>query len=490
MNLLKDKQLSFQDSQLKVSEDTTIILGGGLAGLSAGFALAGAGMPVSVLESDNTVGGLSKTIIQNDFRFDLGGHRFFTKDARIDTFVRELLGRDVLTVPRKSKIYMNGKFFDYPMKPSNAVSGLGITTTMRAVTDYGLEKVKNIVNPSEHISLEDWVVSNFGRTMFNLYFKEYSEKVWGIPCDRVSEEWVSQRIKGLSLWVAIKNAFFRFSGRDVNTLVDTFIYPPFGIGQIADKLKAKIEVKNTIYTDTRVTEIHHENSVITGITARNCGKLYQVRGSEFVSTIPLTKFVHLLKPAVPEEIRDAASRLRYRDLVVVAIMLNLERVTDLTWMYVPGKDMPLGRIHEPKNWSSQMAPEGKTHIVSEYFCFEGDKIWNSTDKELRTTTVGQLEKLGLVRKNEVIGSAVVRVPKAYPVFEVGYTEHYGKIVRYLDNFKNLHFSGRSGLFRYYNMDHAIESGLDAAGDILKKLSEAGETDRCCSAESLIPTPVN
>jgi protoporphyrinogen oxidase len=490
MNLLKDKQLSFLDSHPKASKDTTIILGGGLAGLSAGFALAGAGMPVSVLESDNTVGGLSKTIIQDDFRFDLGGHRFFTKDARIDSFVRELLGGDFLTVPRKSKIYMHGKFFDYPLKPSNAVFGLGVATTLKALSDYALEKVKNIVTPPRHVSLEDWVVSNFGRTMFNLYFKEYSEKVWGIPCNRVSEEWVSQRIKGLSLWVAIKNAFSRVNGREVNTLVDRFIYPPFGIGQIADRLKEKIEENNTVYTDTKVTEIYHENSVITGITARNCGKLYQARGSEFVSTIPLTKFVQLLKPSVPQEIRDAASQLRYRDLVVVAIMLNRERVTDLTWMYVPGKDMPLGRIHEPKNWSSQMAPEGKTHILSEYFCFEGDKIWNSTDEELRATTVKQLEKLGLVRKDEVIDSCVVRVPKAYPVFEVGYTEHYGKIVRYLENFKNLHFSGRSGLFRYFNMDHAIESGLDAAGDILKKLSEVGETDRCYSAKSLIPTPVN
>jgi protoporphyrinogen oxidase len=478
------KKLPFQQ------KDATIILGGGLAGLSAGFTLAGAGIPVSVLESDNTVGGLSKTIIQNDFRFDLGGHRFFTKDARIDSFVRELLGGDFLTVPRKSKIYMHGKFFDYPLKPSNAVFGLGVATTLKALSDYGLEKIKNIVTPPRNVSLEDWVVSNFGRTMFNLYFKEYSEKVWGIPCNRVSEEWVSQRIKGLSLWVAIKNAFFRFNGREVDTLVDRFIYPPIGIGQISDRLKEKIEENNTVYTDTRVTEIHHENSVITGITASNCGKLYHARGREFLSTIPLTKCVQLLKPSVPEEIRDASSRLRYRDLVVVAIMLNRERVTDLTWMYVPEKEIILGRIHEPKNWSSQMAPEGKTHIVSEYFCFEGDKIWNSTDRELRTTTIEQLEKLGLVRKNEVIGSAVVRVPKAYPVFEVGYSEHYRKIVRYLENFKNLHVSGRSGLFRYFNMDHAIESGLDAAGDILKKLSEAGETDRPYSAKRLIPTPVN
>ncbi|TNF56389.1 FAD-dependent oxidoreductase [bacterium] len=478
------KNLPFQQ------KDATIILGGGLAGLSAGFVLARAGMPVSVLERDNTVGGLSKTILQNDFRFDLGGHRFFTKDARIDTFVRELLSGDFLTVLRKSKIYMHGKFFDYPLKPSNAVFGLGVAKTLKALSDYGYEKVKNIVTPPHHVSLEDWVVSNFGRTMFNLYFKEYSEKVWGIPCNRVSEEWVSQRIKGLSLWVAIKNAFSRVNGREVDTLVDRFIYPPFGIGQISDRLKDKIEENNTVYTDTGVTKIYHENSVITGITASNCRKLYHIQGREFLSTIPLTKLVHLLKPAVPEEIRDAASLLRYRDLVVVAIMLNQERVTDLTWMYVPEKDIPLGRIHEPKNWSPQMAPEGKTHIVSEYFCFQGDKIWNSTDEELRTTTVGHLEKLGLVRKNEVIGSSVIRVPKAYPVFEVGYTEHYRKIVRYLENFKNLHISGRSGLFRYFNMDHAIESGLDAAGDILKKQSEAGGTDRYCSAKQLIPTPVN
>jgi protoporphyrinogen oxidase len=468
MGSFRNNPLNFSIPCPLSSKDATVILGGGLAGLSTGFVLAKADMPVIVFEGEHSVGGLSRTIIQNDFRFDLGGHRFITKSARIERFVKDLLDRDFLTVSRRSKIYMRSRFFDYPLKPYNAVFGLGILTTLKAISDYGFEKMKNLVIPRVNVSLEDWVVSNFGRTMFNLYFKEYSEKVWGLECDKISKEWVSRRISGLSLWVAIKNAFFRFSGREVETLSDRFIYPPLGIGQVSERLKNGIEEKNSIFTGTKVMQVHHEGCFIKGVTARNCGKLYNTEGREFVSSIPLPKLVQILTPSAPEEILDAASHLQYRDLVVVVIMLNRERVTDLTWMYLPEQKMTLSRIHEPKNWSAKMAPEGKTHIVSEYFCFRGDEIWESSDEELRNTTVSQLERLGFINGKEVIDSCVVRVPKAYPIFEIGYKKHYEKILGYLSTFKNLHICGRGGMFRYYNMDHAVESGIEAAEDIMKK----------------------
>ena len=281
-------------------------------------------------------------------------------------------------------------------------------------------------------------------------------------------EWVAQRIKGLSLWAAIKNAFFKFSGRDIDTLSDKFIYPSTGIGQISDMLSERIEDENSVLTNTRVMHVNHEDFHIKNVLARNCEHLYDIGGSEFVSSIPLTNLVRMLRPAVPEEILDAASRLRYRDLVIVTIMLNRERVTDLTWMYLPEEDIPLGRIHEPKNWSPFMAPEGKTHIVAEFFCFEGDRIWNSTDEELTSVTAEHLERLGFVNKNDVIDSCVVRVPKAYPLFNVGYQKYYNMILDYLKNFKNLHIIGRGGMFRYHNMDHAMESGIEVAEDILSR----------------------
>lgn len=466
--LLNNPQLLFKSLSTDNKQNTTVILGGGLAGLSAGFMLVKAGQPVMVIESEPAVGGLSKTIVSGTFRFDLGGHRFITKNQRIKNFVNDLLVGELLTVNRKSKIYMRNKFFDYPLRPSNALFGLGISTTFRAISDYSKEKIKSFLGAPDTISLEDWVVSNFGRTMFNLYFKEYSEKVWGIECSRISKDWLTQRIKGLSLWVAIKNAFFKFSGQEVDTLADKFIYPATGIGLISDRLKEAIEAKNAVLTDTRAIHINHKDFVVKSVIARNCGQLYDVEGAEFISSIPLTNLVQMFTPSVPVGILEAASHLRYRDLVIVTIMLKRERITDLTWLYLPEKDIPLGRIHEPKNWSPKMAPEGKTHIVSEYYCFEGDKIWDMKDEELIATTVNQLERLGFVSKKDVIGSCVVRVPKAYPLFEIDYTEYYDKILNYLRNFKNLHTVGRGGMFRYYNMDHAIESGISVAERIIKK----------------------
>ena len=449
-------------------DDGIVILGGGLAGLSAGFVLARAGRPVMVFESDPVVGGLSKTVVRDEFRFDLGGHRFITKSRKIEHFVNELLDGEFNAVSRKSKIYMRQKFFDYPLTPSNAVFGLGVSTTLKVLYDYGKEKFRNFFRAPVNVSLEDWVVSNFGRTMFNLYFKEYSEKVWGIECGQISQEWLAQRIKGLSMWTAVKNAFFKFSGKDIDTLADTFIYPRTGIGQISENMKHEIEKQNSVLTDTGITQVKHRDFVIENVTARNCGQVYSVKGREFVSSIPLTRLIQMFMPSAPDDILEAASRLKYRDLIIVVTMLDREKVTDLTWLYFPEQDIPFGRIHEPKNWSPDMAPKGKTHIVSEYFCFEGDRIWNSGDEELCSTTIEHLEKMGFIRRSYVIGSYVVRVPRAYPLFEVGYTEHYDRILEYLGNFSNLHIIGRSGMFRYYNMDHAMESGIDTAESILKK----------------------
>ena len=468
MKVTPNNSSCLSEGLLAEKRNPVIILGAGLAGLSSGYSLARAGKPVTVFESDSSVGGLSRTISHGDFRFDLGGHRFHTKNKNTESFVKNLLAGEYVSVPRKSKIYLQDKFFDYPLKPSNALLGLGIPTTFKAVCDYSKEKIRNLINSPENISLEDWVVSNFGRTMFNIYFKEYSEKIWGIKCDRISEEWVSKRIEGLSLWVAIKNAFFKFSGREINTFVDKFIYPPLGIGQISDRLKEEIENENILMTNTRVAQINHKDFVINNVIAKNCEQVYDAKGSEFVSSIPLTSLINMLNPAPPDDVLDAVSKLRYRDIVVVTVMLNRERVTDLTWMYLPGQDIPLGRLHEPKNWSPRMAPEGKTHIVAEYFCFKDDRIWNSSDEELTEMTVKQLEKLGFIDKKEVIDSCIVKVPKAYPIYEVGYTEYYSRILEYLKNFKNLHIIGRTGMFQYLNMDRAIESGIEIAEDILKK----------------------
>ncbi len=446
-----------------------VVLGGGLAGLSAGYVLSREGGKVLVVEGDSTVGGLSKTYKHNGFMFDLGGHRFITHNRKLERFVNELLKGEFLKVPRTSQIYMFGRYFDYPLKPVNAMFGLGMLTSLQILLDYWKEKVKNALTPPEIISLEDWVVSQFGRKMFDLYFKQYSEKVWGIDCKDISQEWVAERIKGLSLWEAIKNGFTKVSGKSLKTLADEFIYPPYGIGQLSDNFKEGIEeAGSSVMTETRVIKVNHENFNVSSITVESNGKQYDIEGKEFISSIPLTHLAKILQPAAPADVMEAASKLRYRDIVIVTVMLDREKVTDLTWLYFPEKDMPLGRIHEPKNWSPYMAPEGKTHVVAEFFCFKDDKIWSSSDEELTAITVENLEKLGFIKESEVIDSCVVRAAKAYPLMEVGYREPYEKIMQYIENFKNLRPIGRGGLFKYYNMDRAMESGIEVAEEILGK----------------------
>jgi protoporphyrinogen oxidase len=450
------------------SRNDIVILGGGLSGLSAGHALSNAGFSVKVYERDSNVGGLSKTIDKNGFRFDLGGHRFFTRDEQIDAFVRNLMGNELLTVQRSSKIYLRNKFFDYPLKPINAVFGLGIPTTVRILADYVRQTAKRTIRIKEAVSLEDWVVSNFGRTMFSIYFKEYSEKVWGIDCSRISATWVAQRIKGLSLVTALKNAFFKFSGKDLATLTDSFLYPSLGIGQLSDRLRGEIEKRNDVFTDTIVECVNHSDFRVGSISVRNQGEVLTVPADEFISSIPITKLVSMLNPSPPAGIRETAAKLRYRDLVIVVIMVDRDRVTDQTWIYIPEQKIPFGRIHEPTNWSPAMAPPGKSLLVMEFFSFRGDAVWNMQDDKLADLTAENLVGLGFISRREVLDSVVVRVPKAYPLFEVGYRKHVDDLHDYLGRFSNLHIAGRSGMFRYYNMDVAIRSGIETAEKVIQK----------------------
>lgn len=436
------------------------ILGGGVAGLSAGYVLSKAGVKLAVCEGSVAAGGLARTIVQGEFRFDLGGHRFFTKNRKLENFVRQLMGEEFIVAPRKSRIYLRSRYFDYPLKPLNALFSMGMLKAIKIISDYCFERLKNLLTKPAIISLEDWVVSNFGREMFNLYFREYSEKVWGISCDKISEEWVAQRIKGLSLAVAIKSAFFK--SNEIATLTERFLYPQLGIGRISERMQEEIERKNRVFLNTRAERINHSGARINSIVANGI----TLEAEEFISSIPLTSLVKMLHPAPPREVLESAEKLRYRDTIIVVLMLNRDRITDLTWIYFPEHRIPFGRIHEPKNWSIKMAPQGKTALVAEYFCFKGDEIWSRSDEKLAEVTIENLERLGFINRSEVIGSAVVRVEKAYPLLEIGYREHYDRIFDYLSRFKNLHIIGRGGMFRYYNMDHAIKTGIKAAEKVL------------------------
>ena len=446
-----------------------VILGAGPSGLAAGHVLSEAGSNVLVIERQARVGGLAKTIEHDGFRFDLGGHRFITGNKQLENLVREILEGELLVVDRSSKILLDGKFYDYPITVRNALSRLGLRKSVRIVVDYLSEQIRRRFTKTPTISLEDWVVRHFGRSLFELFFKGYSEKVWGVPCDRIAQEWVARRIKGLSLGVAIKAAFSRTGSQRPRTLANQFLYPPLGIGQICDGLKARIDEVGQVMTDTRVIGINHADNRIQSILVKDVGGVQAYAGYEFISSIPLTLVVQLLNPQPPAEILQAAASLRFRDLIVVTVMINRERVTDQTWVYVPDSTIPFGRIHEPKNWSARMAPDGKTHLVVEYFCFKEDAIWTATDTALTERTVRGLAELGIIEPEEVCDSVVMRIPNAYPLFDVDYIEKQKCIVEYLDRFSNLELVGRGGQFEYYNTDHAMESGIAAAEAIIARI---------------------
>ncbi|MBW7996786.1 MAG: NAD(P)-binding protein [Candidatus Glassbacteria bacterium] len=443
-----------------------VILGAGLAGLTAGNLLSGPGADVLVIERERAVGGLSRTMEHNGFRFDLGGHRFITDNQRVDDLVKDILDGDFLEVDRSSKVLLNGKYFDYPWRLLNAFRGLGVRGTSAILFDYSAERLRRLFRKTEIRSFEDVMVHRFGRAMFDIFIKEYSEKVWGIECGLIAKELAEWRIQGLSLWVAARDALYGPGGGNVRTLARKFLFPPLGIGMIAEGLRREIERNNPVLTDTTVVRVDHSTGKIDSVTVRKGNETRLHRAAEFVSSIPLNTLVRLLDPKPPAEILEAAAGLRFRDLLMVTVMIDRPRVTDLTWIYVPGRQIPFGRIHEPTNWSAKMAPEGKTLLVTEHFCFRGDGLWRTADDALVETTVASLEGLGFILRHEVIDSLVLRIPNAYPVFEVSHHENRRKIRDYLETFGNLRVIGRGGTFRYFNMDHAIESGISAAEEII------------------------
>jgi protoporphyrinogen oxidase len=445
-----------------------IVLGAGLAGLAAAHSFTRAGRQTVVVEKGATVGGLSRTILHNGYRFDLGGHRFLTHDESIEALIRDLLGADLLRVPRKSQIYLRGRYVDYPLRPVNAVAGLGASTALKILSDLGWEKIRGGRSRRPPVSLADWVIARFGLTLFELYFREYTEKVWGLPCERVSMEWIARRIDGLSLVKALTHALCKLSGRDLHTLTDRFLYPRLGIGQIADRLCERIAEGNPVWTGTEVAKVYHGETRIDAVLLQTRAGARELAADHFVSSLPVTTLIERLRPRAPEHVRAAAARLAYRSLITVTVMVGRERITDVSWMYLPGKRIPFGRIHEPTNWSADMAPAGRTHLVAEYFCTRGDRVWGASDEELVDGTVGELSRLGFFERREVTDAHVLRVPHAYPVFEVGYAEHLNVITDYLNRFENLQLVGRTGAFGYLNMDHALASGIQGAEHILRR----------------------
>jgi len=450
------------------NKTSVCVIGGGPAGLSAAYILSKNRMDTVTLEMGTQVGGISRTIERNGFRFDLGGHRFFTKDTEVEDLFREVLGDEIIWVNRSSKIFYHNKYFDYPLRPANALLGMGLGTTARCLFDYGAVKVRAIYRKPDIVSLQDWVSNEFGRKLFQQFFKDYTEKVWGIGCDRIEAEWAAQRIKGLSLRVAIKDALFPSKNGKVKTLIDKFMYPRLGIGRISENMAGKVEdMGNEVRLRQKVVAVNHEDSLVTSVDVENGSGGYTLAVDSLISSMPLTGLVQVMRPQAPDDVLEAANSLRYRDLITVNLLVDKPQITDQTWIYIHDPSITLGRIHEPKNWSPAMAPEGKSSLVAEYFCFEGGEVWEMEDGALIDLTIRDLDqRLHFLRKEEVADAFVVRIPKAYPMYELGYAQPLGKVLDYVNGFSNLQIIGRYGTYKYNNMDHSMKTGMLAARNVM------------------------
>ena len=449
-----------------MSERKHVVIGGGPAGLTAAYVLARRGRSPIVLEKDGQVGGIARTVEYKGFRFDIGGHRFFTKVGSVQKLWRKMLGPDMLRRPRLSRIYYNGKFFDYPLKPMNALRGIGIVDAVRVLFSYLWIRVRPI---RPEVSLEDWVYNRFGRRLYNIFFKTYTEKVWGIPCNKIGAQWAAQRIKGLSLVTAVWNMLRgnRGGGDQIKTLIEEFEYPRLGPGMMWEAFAADVDRNGgRVELKSDVVCLRHDGTTITSVDYRKDGVVTRIPAESVLSTMPLRELIAKLDPPPPTAIVAAANRLNYRDFITVALVIDAPDLFPDNWIYVHDPQVKLGRIQNFKNWSPEMVPDPqKSCLGLEYFCFEGDGLWTTPDEELVRLGTREVAQIGLLGGGKVIDGTVVRMPKAYPVYDEGYETAVEEVRKYLAQFSNLQVAGRNGMHKYNNQDHSMVTAILAVDNL-------------------------
>ncbi len=444
-----------------------VILGAGPAGLTAAWHLTRLGRKSTVLEADpDYVGGISRTVRYKGYRFDIGGHRFYTKSAEINRLWREMLPEGFIEVPRLSRIYYDRTFFPYPIALLPTLRGLGLWRSTRLAASYLRARIRPV---RPEVSFEDWIVNRFGRMLYRTFFQTYTEKVWGLPCTRLSKDFAAQRIRGLSAFKAVKDALLpkRKKGTEAKTLIRTFVYPRHGPGMLWESVRDQAVAGGArVLMGRSVVRIRHEDGVVRAVTTSD-GAVHE--GTHFYSTLALRDLVEALDPAPPPDVLEAGRGLKYRDFLTVALVVDRAEVFPDNWIYIHDPGVKVGRIQNYKNWSADMVEDpGRTCLGMEYFCFEGDEVWSMPDADLIRLAAREVEAIGLAKAAECIDGAVVRLRRTYPVYDDGYLARREALKRHLHAaYRNLHTAGRGGLHSYNSQDHSMMAAIYCVRNVVE-----------------------
>jgi len=449
-----------------------VIIGAGPAGLTAGYLLSKHGKSVVVLEQDATsVGGISRTVEHDGFLFDIGGHRFFSKSSAVVELWNEILPDDFLQRPRLSRIYYGGKFYSYPLRAFEALRNLGFLTSAACILSYAWAKLRPIERPR---TFHEWVRNQFGERLYAIFFRTYTEKVWGMSCDDISADWAAQRIKGLSLGAAVRNGVLRSLNRQrshgrIKTLIESFRYPRRGPGMLWQEAARKmVEMGGELRMDQRVVRLACDDAsaVWTVTTEQADGSTRQYQARHVISSAPIRDLAGMVTPA--PACRSAAEKLRYRDFLIVALVVKTRELFPDNWIYIHDPSVKVGRVQNFRSWSPEMVPAADLACLGlEYFCFEGDGLWAASDGDLVALATREIAQIGIVSGADVLEGLVVRQAKAYPVYDDEYRDNVEFVRREVEaRFPSLHLVGRNGMHKYNNQDHAMMTAMLTVENIL------------------------